>query len=79
MEIQALSRIECGVLLGATRPEGQRAVYSGTRYCSSHYERLETENGNVGMEKITNSDINMYGNVKNDDKEEFNSQLAGKG
>ena len=31
------------------------------------------------MEKITNSDINMYGNVKNDDKEEFNSQFAGKG
>ena len=29
--------------------------------------------------KITNSDINMYGNVKNDDKEEFNSQFAGKG
>ena len=45
----------------------------------SHNERLETENGNVGMEKITNSDINMYGNVKNDDKEEFNSQFAGKG
>ena len=37
------------------------------------------------MEEITNSDINMYGNVKNDDKEEFlnceecNSQFAGKG
>ena len=49
------------------------------------HERLETENGNGGMEKNTNIDIHMYGNEKNADMEEFlnceecDSQFAGKG